>query len=322
MRFVRSVLVAGLVVVGLVVTGLRLAEPDSGPGLLVTSFTPIGLVVWLLVAAHAWFRTVLGPRRRRWGVAAVALALPVGLHAWWLSPAYVGPQPPPAAGATPFRVMTANLLANGGDGIDLVRVAVKADADLLVVEEVTADQLADMESAGLGDLFPHRVGEPGAGLEGTMVLSAYPLSDTVEVPLPLGGWLTTAATPDGPVRVLGAHPHPPTLDGEDWRSDQALLRAAAAGADVVAGDLNSTPDHVSLLRLADDGLHSAAEVAHEGWQPTWPAWGSRRVLGVPLPPLVPIDHVLVGRRVAVLDVGTRSVAGSDHRAVVATLALT
>lgn len=81
-----------------------------------------------------------------------------------------------------------------------------------------------------------------------------------------------------------------------------MLRAAPAGADVVAGDLNSTPDHVSLLRLADDGLHSAAEVAHEGWPPGWPAWGSRRV--------------------AVLDVATRSLAGSDHRAVVATPAPT
>ena len=317
----RSVLLAGLVTGGLVLTGLRLAEPDTGLGLLVTSFTPYGLVAWLLVLAHALLRIVRGPRRRLWAVAAVAVAVPVTLHAWWLAPAYVGPQPPPAAGATPFRLMSANLLVGGGDGIDLVRAATRAAADLLVVEEITVTELAAMESAGLDELFPHRVGEPGTGLEGLMVFSAYPLTDPTRVSLSLGGWTATAATPDGPVRVLGVHPQPPTLAGDVWRSDQAVLREAAAGVDLVAGDLNATPDHVALLRLADDGLRSAAEVANEGWQPTWPAGGSRRVLGVPLPPLVQIDHVLVGRRVAALSVETVEVDGSDHRAVVAELAL-
>lgn len=321
MSRVRSALLAGLAVAGLVLTGLRLAEPDSGPALVVTSFTPYGLVVWVLVLAHAAFRVARGPRRRLWAVAAGLLVVPVGLHAWWIAPAYVGPQPPAAEGATPFRLMNANLLAGGGDGIDLVRAAARSDADLLVVEEVTPTELAAMESAGLDELFPHRVGEPGGGLEGTMILSAYPLTDAVEAPLALGGWATTVATPDGPVRVLGAHPQPPSSAGDAWRSDQAALREAAIGVDVVAGDLNATPDHVSLRRLAEDGLHSAAEVANEGWQPTWPAWGSRRVLGVPVPPLVQIDHVLIGRRVAALGVETVSVRGSDHRAVVAELAL-
>jgi len=119
------------------------------------------------------------------------------------------------------------------------------------------------------------------------------------------------------------HPQPPSLVADYWRSDQLAVRTAATeeDVDVVAGDLNATPDHASLVGLAADGFRSAAEVANQGWQPTWPAFGSRRVLGLPLPPVVRIDHVLVGLRVAALGTETVAVDGSDHLAVVAELAL-
>jgi len=317
----RSLLLAMLVVAAAVLTAVRILQPEQGWAVRAVAFAPYGLLLWGAVLLHTILRVLTGPRRPLWVAAAVVVAVPCGLHAWWLAPSYVGAPPPPAADATSVRLMTANLLAGGGDGIDLVSAATRADADLLVVEEITADALSDMEAAGLADAFPHRVGEPGARLEGLMIFSAYPLTDPVSLDLALGGWAATAATPDGPLRVLGVHPQPPVGDVEVWLTDQEAVRAAAGGTDVVAGDLNATPDHDSLQRLADDGFGSAAVVANEGWQPTWPAGGSVRVLGVPLPALVQIDHVLVGRRVAVLEVRAVEIAGSDHRAVVAELAL-
>ena len=45
----------------------------------------------------------------------------------------------------------------------------------------------------------------------------------------------------------------------------------ADDADLVVGDLNATPDHAPIRELADAGWRDAAELANEGWLPTWPA---------------------------------------------------
>ena len=88
--------------------------------------------------------------------------------------------------------------------------------------------------------------------------------------------------------------------------------------DLVVGDFNATADHAPMRALADAGYRDVGELANQGWQPTWPTRGVFDLLGLPL---AQIDHVLVGDRLAALDLGTVAVPGSDHRAVVATVAL-
>ena len=72
-----------------------------------------------------------------------------------------------------------------------------------------------------------------------------------------------------------------------------------------------------MRTLADRGYRDAGELANDGWHPTWPANGTFDLLGMPL---TQIDHVLVGDRLAALSMTTAGVPGSDHRAVVATVA--
>jgi endonuclease/exonuclease/phosphatase family metal-dependent hydrolase len=102
----------------------------------------------------------------------------------------------------------------------------------------------------------------------------------------------------------------PLDDPEGWRADHdVLLESVRSSApDLVLGDLNATADHRQLQALAEEGLRDVAEVAGEGWQPTWPAH---------LVPLARLDHVLVGPRLTALSSRTREVAGSDHAAVLA-----
>ena len=77
-------------------------------------------------------------------------------------------------------------------------------------------------------------------------------------------------------------------------------------------------DHVVMRNLDDAGFRDAGEVANEGWQPTWPA---NHVSILPLlPPLVRIDHVLVGRALTSLGTETVDIDGTDHLAVIATVA--
>ena len=126
----------------------------------------------------------------------------------------------------------------------------------------------------------------------------------------------------GSLTMLAVHPVSP-VDVSEWREDHVAVReaAVAADADLVVGDLNATTDHEPMRRLADEGFRSATELANEGWQPTWPARGRTSLVGIPLPHLVQIDHVLLGPSLAALGTRTLDIPGTDHRAVVAEVAV-
>ena len=312
--------VAVAVVLGpaLLLTGARVFEPFGAVWLRLVSFTPLGIVLYGVALVGALIALVV-VRRRRWLPAAVATLCGAGLalHCWWFAPQLTGANPPPADGAERLTVMTANVLLGSADGVDVVRVADDRGVDLLVVQEITPAHVADMERAGLLDLFPYRAGDPGAVGEGTMVFSRAPIGEPERVSTTHDGWLVRTLG----VGVLAVHSYPPTVP-EVWRSDHAVIAAAVEDLepDLVVGDLNATADHAPMRALADAGYRDASELANEGWEPTWPAGGSVDVLGLPLPALSQIDHVLVGPSLAALSMQTAEIQGSDHRAVVAVVA--
>jgi endonuclease/exonuclease/phosphatase (EEP) superfamily protein YafD len=83
--------------------------------------------------------------------------------------------------------------------------------------------------------------------------------------------------------------------------------------------MNATMDHASLRGLVTDGFQDAATQARSGWQPTWPSAGEVSGFGVPAPPLIAIDHVLVRGGLRAVRTTTYEVDGTDHRALVARL---
>ena len=129
--------------------------------------------------------------------------------------------------------------------------------------------------------------------------------------------------PQGLLRLFAVHPRSPLDSAASWADDlEAIIDAAEADRelDLIVGDLNATPDHWPLHDLADLDFHSAAERTNSGWQPTWPDHGFRTFLGIPLPRLVQIDHVLVGRSMAAIATNPAEIEGSDPRAVIAEVA--
>lgn len=318
----RARVVVFWVLVGLVllpalgITAARLTEPDSRFGIALVAFTPLALVLYAVVLLLALVRLAV---RRRWRSAAVPVALVavagLVLHGWWYSPQVSGANPPAADGAARLVVMTANLRLGEADGIEVVRMATEQHVDLLVLQEVTPAVLADMDRAGLPELLPNRVGLPGSMASGTMAFSLAPLTESSRVPTSLGSWSFLM----GDLRVQAVHPTYP-VDASGWEHDQDVIRQAVADdePDLVLGDFNATADHHSMRTLADRGYRDVGELANDGWHPTWPAGGRYDVLGLPL---AQIDHVLVGPRLAALGMKTLGVPSSDHRAVVATVAL-
>jgi len=101
----------------------------------------------------------------------------------------------------------------------------------------------------------------------------------------------------------------------------ASAAVAASGPTLVAGDFNATLDHQPMRELDGRGFQDAAALANSGWQPTWPASDEVSILGVPVPAMLQLDHVVVDDAFGVVDTEAVSIRGTDHRAVVATLAL-
>jgi endonuclease/exonuclease/phosphatase (EEP) superfamily protein YafD len=101
-----------------------------------------------------------------------------------------------------------------------------------------------------------------------------------------------------------------------WRRTlRALPRARRSGPPrILAGDFNATLDHLELERVIDTGYVDAADAVGAGLTATWPE--GRRI-----PPPVTIDHVLADRRLGVSSVRVRTIARTDHRALVAHLTL-
>lgn len=314
-------LLLGLLLPAVALTVARAVEPAGEVWLELEAFTPLALPAYAAAALLLLARVVLPGRGLRvvWLLLALLLVLPMGLHAWWYAPQVLGANPPAAAGAEPLRVLTANSLRGEVDALGLVQEASAADADLVVVQEITRRELATLESGGLDAGWPHRAGEPGVGIDGTMIFSRLPLGGTTRLATAMDSWAVTVTTPDGDLRLLAVHAWPPT-DPARWRADHAVIRAAAREADLVVGDLNASPDHRPLRALAHDGLRSVAELANEGWQPTWPVGETHSFLGIELPALTQIDHVLVGDRLSALSSRTIALDGTDHLAVLAEVA--
>lgn len=312
-RLIYWLVLAAFLVPALLVTLCRLVEPSGRLGIGLVALTPLAIPLYVVAALLAGVRLVRHPLGPALPVALVAVAGLV-VHGWWYAPQVSGANPPPAEGAKPLVVMTANLLMGDADGVEVVRTATERHVDLLVVEEVTAAVLADMERAGLSELLPYQVGAAGSGATGTMAFARTELTDPVRVDTYLGSWAFTM----GDLRVLAVHPSYP-VEADAWARDHEMIADAATAerADLLVGDFNATADHAPLRHLADLGYRDAGELANEGWNPTWPARGTFHGLGFPV---VQIDHVLVGPRLAAAGMTTVAVPDSDHRAVVATVA--
>jgi endonuclease/exonuclease/phosphatase family metal-dependent hydrolase len=307
---------AALGVPALILTAARALDTDNGTMIRIESFTPLALPLYAVLVVLLAVGAARQRDARKPPMVAAALALAgLSLHAWWFAPQVVGANPSPAQGAEPITVMNANLyegLAKAEEVVDAVR---DNDVDILVLEEITPDLLAQMDAAGLAELLPERVGEPDYMVAGTMILANRPLTDHVRLRTTFQGWEAKYGT----ITVLGVHPVAP-VDPAGWRADHAaiLKQGEADHADLILGDMNATPDHDVMRRLDDAGFRDAGEVSNEGWQPTWPA---NHVGVFPLlPPLVRIDHVLIADTLASLGTHTVDIDGTDHLALVATVA--
>ncbi|WP_326624877.1 MULTISPECIES: endonuclease/exonuclease/phosphatase family protein [unclassified Streptomyces] len=297
---------AALLVVRL--TGLDAGTPLAMPMVLFPYSTVLGvLVLGVMVAVPAL--------RSRWAVAVVG-ALVVA-HVALLAPRFVPERQQVPADSVELRVASINAGGGGADPRALVELVRTERIDVLAVEQLPSGGVDALDKAGLGTLMPYQELHPEYD---SSIYSRHPLSHVGTTHVDTAWPQTTAKVAVGGHRVqfVAVHTYYPLGDAKRWARDMTALTSVArrSGPDAVfLGDFNASLDHTPMRRLLAAGLTDTHAELGRGWARTWPVGHAL------VPPLIQLDHVLHGPGLMGVSVGERTVPGTDHRAVVAVLAL-
>lgn len=234
----------------------------------------------------------------------------------------------PASAAGPrLTVVAANLERGERDPVAQARTLVTLDVDLLALTEHSTRTRRALAEAEVGQVFPYLADDADDGFFGSLVASRRPI-ERVDL-RDLGGRRGQVVTVDidgVAVRVVPVHTQAPIHDHDvpTWHSTitaNADVAGETTGHAVLAGDWNATAGHRHLRRtLGDRDLVDAAGALGQRSPRTWPV--GARVLGVEVPPLLALDHVVVTNDVEVESLDVVSLPGSDHHGLRAALRFT
>lgn len=236
---------------------------------------------------------------------------------------------PAQASATTLRVMTCNVFKGKADPERIVELVRSEGVQVLALQETTRDFVSELERTGLGELLPYSSRASSDGVYGNGIWSALPISDAQSDAVGSSasampsGTVTLGADDSGAgarVCLVSVHTCAPVPGYWNlWKRSVEEIsavrdRAAADTATryVLMGDFNATYDHAPFREMLGGTLRDAArEVGRLTL--TWPADRAS------VPALSGIDHVVMGPGVGAQDIEVAPVAGTDHKALLATL---
>ncbi|MBT2531558.1 endonuclease/exonuclease/phosphatase family protein [Arthrobacter sp. ISL-48] len=300
------------------------AVPAEWPVLVVQllSFTP-----WLAIPALvALLLAFVGRSRWQQVLTGVLLVCQV----FWLFPPNVARPAEASEGArVELKAMNINSEFGQADAAGIVRLVRENGVGLLTIQEHSQGLQDRLSVEGLDTLLPVRVSDPTDDAGGYAVYSRYPLELVGLLPDTSFKMPTVRLTAgaNGSVAVLEVttvHAFPPVDDRvSQWRKDLAAVGRVAerAGNTLLIGDFNATYDDAEFQdilarRQAGNGAGMIDVAAASGSRlvPTWPMDGQ------PLPGIT-IDHLVTSAGLGSSGYEVHKVAGTDHAAVLATLAI-
>ena len=226
--------------------------------------------------------------------------------------------------AGPFVVLTHNIGNGLAPPAKLIPVLRAAQADLIGLQEITAEQAAAI-TRDLADLYPYQIVH-GEGIPGKGILSKFPIHTIERLHFyPERPDLRAIVTlPEGDLLVIVAHPRPPTLGRRGFamsdlsrRQIARLVAHASTGAPaLLLGDFNLSPRHPFYRGLQKRGWVDAFAAAGQGAGLTLPT----RYLALPLVPFLRVDYIWHTAHLRAVDAWVGPATGSDHLPVLARLA--
>lgn len=292
-------------------SGLRLVGLDTHVTLLIALSTAWPLVVLpgLVVVAGALF-----VRRKALSAAAVVVLLIVGA-AWW--PCRTGKVGNGPAEAARIRVLALNVQFNHDTGAAVSRQIRAENPDVVVLSELSAMTLRHLDL----QQYPYSWQRPEEDAFGQGVWSRWPLvSRTTWTSYERTMITMTVQAPTGQFRLYQVHTRSPVgqRGRQAWKAQFKRLQGYLAAERlpvVAAGDFNASLWDASFREVLGGRGGMADAGAGRGYLATWPS-GKRLV-----PPVLPLDHILVSRGIGVRNIRVLGPVGSDHRALTADLAL-
>ncbi|KFI45739.1 Metal-dependent hydrolase, endonuclease/exonuclease/phosphatase family [Bifidobacterium bohemicum] len=298
-------------------------------------YVPIvaAFTVWFVLVAVVGL--LLSLASRRWFAALVAL-LSIALQCWWQAP-YVTPsqslpQSALEAEARPHsdksdsyaRVMTANVYKGRADPQSIVDLVRDERVEVLALQETTPGFIRALEAAGIDQYLPYSQVASSDGKYGNGLFAASPIDS------PSDDDVDSSASfmPGGSIafdggrtslRFVSVHTTSPKPGRWGrWRrslDEVAMMRSKTDRRMVLMGDFNATTDHTAFRNILGTRFQDAAMASGHGFVWTWPD----NIAYVPR--VVGIDHVLVDQGLMVGQVRSVPLEGSDHAALLATIAV-
>ncbi|TKJ39299.1 MAG: hypothetical protein CEE38_00730 [Planctomycetes bacterium B3_Pla] len=257
---------------------------------------------------------LLTTRRRKTAAIFLGFACP---NLLLVLPLYFGGRNTLPQGVLVRRAMLLNVNTRLGDAERVKRAIRDADPDILVLEEISSQWMADLKC--LTKSHPYHFTQPREDNFGIGLFSKFPLVESEVAYIGSAGVpsiLATVNTGQTNLRVIATHPLPPKgRDYSRWRNEQLDQLPDYAQSPlplILLGDLNVTPwNHHFRRLLSRTGLTDSSK--GHGVQPTWPNYN-------PLL-LIPIDHCLHSPGIVIVDKEIGADVASDHYPVIVDFAI-
>ncbi|MCP3917127.1 MAG: endonuclease/exonuclease/phosphatase family protein [bacterium] len=229
-----------------------------------------------------------------------------------------------ATGRRVATVRTWNIGAGRASADRVVAELHATEADVVALQEVTQEVRRSIEARPPVQ-FPHRVYH-ARGISGKALLSRHPILEWQ------GFWThgernyLRAVVDHGELTVTYYVVHVSPMAGLFGRYSRAAAHAeelahAAAEDDnsVLLGDFNMTPLSAVYGRMLAAGIRAAQPTRRFRPESTFPVF--LRYRGLPVPPILRLDHVLTGGSLTAVDNHVLPDGGSDHLPVEARLVM-
>lgn len=293
---------------------------------IVVSATPwfmlLGLVALLLAIVS---RRIL---------AALIAAAAIACNGYWQYPFFYSTDPLPqaaqnaVAAASPntsdayARVMTFNVYKGQADPQAIVELVRDQRVEVLALQETTEDFVKKLNEAGIEHYLPYAQVSSSDGVFGNGLWSATPLADPTDDDVNSSASFMPGGTVDmggQQIRFVSVHTTAPVPGyWRQWKrslDELGLMREHTDTRYIFMGDFNATYDHTPFRDFLGDRFVDAARESGHGFTFSWPT--NRAAV----PMFAGIDHVVLDQGMKAGQCKVVKVEGSDHAALLATVAV-
>lgn len=291
----------------------------------------VSLVPWFtLLAVIALVCAIVSKRT----VSIVMAVLAIALQAFWQYPFFYQPSKLPRAAVAAAsgetvntddgyaRLMTCNVYKGRADAREIVDLVRSEHVEVLALQETTDAFVDDLNRAGIASYLPYAQVSSSDGVYGNGLWSASPLDDPSDDDVDssasfMPGGTVTFGGGKAQLRFVSVHTTAP-IPGywSRWKrslDELASMRSREGSRYVFMGDFNATTDHTPFRNILGNRFSDAARQSGHGFTFTWPS------NKLPLPRFAGIDHIVLDKDIIAGQMQVKSVAGSDHAALLATI---